>query len=364
MWRKILRVVSFVMAVALIAAYICYASHLAQQRGSIQRVERVEIALYDSTELCQFTSVSQIRKHLRNGQFELENVLADSIDAVKISQYIMQCGFVRDADVYTTYSGELYIDIRQHQPLMRLLCGGYNSYVTCEGDIFRSPRGGAYYAPVVTGSYKPVFKSDFEGGLWDDFDASIAREDEKLSKVCNAIANTEQEHRRCKLEISEQKKSKRKTIFERLFKSDEEHKMRVAVVDIEIRKLKRQQEDIVSRLSSLKKEKLGIECRKKKIEKRYDDFANMINFVSQIKEHSFWSAEIVQFVADVTTTGAISLRLVPRSGDFIIVFGTLDNSEEKLSKLQRFYDKGLSSIGWNEFKKIDVRYDKQVICTK
>ena len=86
--------------------------------------------------------------------------------------------------------------------------------------------------------------------------------------------------------------------------------------------------------------------------------------VEQIKDDSFWGAEIVQFVADTTTMGDITLRLVPRSGDFIIEFGTLGNGEEKLSKLQRFYDNGLSSIGWSEYKTIDVRYDKQVICTK
>lgn len=352
------------MAVALIVAYICYASNLAQQRADTQRVERVVIALPDSTELCRFTSVSQIRQHLHDGQFELENVVADSIDAVKISQYIMQYGFVRDVDVYTTYSGELHIDIRQHQPLMRLLCGGYNSYITCEGDIFRSPRGGAYYAPVVTGSYRPIFKSDFEGGLMDDFAASMAREDEHLAKVYKAIADTEQEQRRCKSEIEELKKSKQKRIFERLFKRDKEYDMRVAGINLEIEKQKRLQEDVASRLSLLKNKKLGVECRKKKIEKRYDDFANLINFVSQMEQDSFWGSEIVQYVADTTSLGEISLRLVPRSGEFVVEFGTLAEREEKLSKLQKYYDNGLSQFGWNRYKTVDLRYKKQIICTE
>ena len=58
------------------------------------------------------------------------------------------------------------------------------------------------------------------------------------------------------------------------------------------------------------------------------------------------------------------MRLVPRSGNFIIEFGTLANYEEKLEKLRKFYDKGLSHIGWEHYRKVDVRYDKQVICTK
>ena len=69
-------------------------------------------------------------------------------------------------------------------------------------------------------------------------------------------------------------------------------------------------------------------------------------------------------MADTTSTGEISLRLIPRSGDFIIEFGTLANSDEKLDKLHKFYDKGLSRIGWEQCKVVDVRYDKQVICTK
>ena len=102
----------------------------------------------------------------------------------------------------------------------------------------------------------------------------------------------------------------------------------------------------------------------KKLQKNYDDFANLINFVSSIREDSFWGAEVVQFVADTTLLGAISLRLVPRSGNFVIEFGTLDDSAEKLEKLERFYDAGLSHIGWDKYRVVDVRYKKQVICTE
>ena len=100
------------------------------------------------------------------------------------------------------------------------------------------------------------------------------------------------------------------------------------------------------------------------MQKSYDDFVNLINFVSQVEEHSFWGAEVVQFVADKNSLGEISLRLMPRSGDFVIEFGTLADGDAKLEKLEKFYDGGLVHIGWESFKIIDVRYDKQVICTK
>ena len=364
MWRKIVRVVGFLLAVALIVAYICYASNLAQRNRSTQRVEQVVISLPDSADLCRFTSVPQMRNYLNNGKFALENVVVDSIDAVTISEHIMKCGFVRDVDVYTTYSGELHIDIRQHKPLVRLLCGGYNSYITGEGDIFHSPRGGAYYAPVITGCYKPMFKTDFEGRLLTNFEYLMALEDEKLAAVCNAIAVAKQEKRRCNARIDELKKSRKKGVFERLFGSEEEYKLRLVGIKMEIDKQVKTEAEIASRLLLLNKDKHKVESRKKKIEKRYDDFANLINFVSQIEHDSFWGSEIVQYVADTTSLGEISLRLIPRSGDFIVEFGRLADREEKLSKLQKYYDEGLSQFGWDRYKKVDLRYKKQIICTE
>ena len=36
--------------------------------------------------------------------------------------------------------------------------------------------------------------------------------------------------------------------------------------------------------------------------------------------------------------------------------------DEKLTKLYKFYDKGLPHVGWERYKVVDVRYDKQIIC--
>ena len=126
----------------------------------------------------------------------------------------------------------------------------------------------------------------------------------------------------------------------------------------------RSEDPVQPKKKLLERQQQGIEMRKKKLQERRNDFANLINFVSLLGNDSFWSAEIVQFVADTTSMGEISLRLVPRSGDFIIEFGTLADSSEKLRKLGDFYDEGLSRMGWNLYKTIDVRYNKQVICTK
>ena len=38
--------------------------------------------------------------------------------------------------------------------------------------------------------------------------------------------------------------------------------------------------------------------------------------------------------------------------------------ERKFDKLLRFYRSGLSSIGWSEYRTIDIRYNDQVVCKK
>jgi cell division protein FtsQ len=81
-----------------------------------------------------------------------------------------------------------------------------------------------------------------------------------------------------------------------------------------------------------------------------------------VNKDPFWSAEVVQIVADTTYLGEISLRMIPRSGNFEIEFGILDKCDKKLAKLHKFYEKGLPYVGWERYKVVDVRYDKQIIC--
>ena len=360
MWRKILRVVGFVMAVAFVVTYICYASHLAQLHRAEQKIDKVVISMADSTELKQFASSAQISKLLKRSSLKIEQQSIDSVDAVRISDYISRSGFVRDVDVYVTYSGKLYIDVKQQEPTLRLMCGGINSYVTADYDIFRTPQRSAYYTAVVTGNYTAHFPRTYEGNVLDYYASQMAKEDAKLVRLGNKYDSL----RRCQRACEEQRALLRKSGRKRRLEREDSYKQRRVGVMQEMKKYDAQIAALNLGREQLKKRQGVIEKRKKKLQKSCDDFTNLINFVTQIKEHSFWGAEIVQYVADTTSLGDITLRLVPRSGNFIIEFGTIDNGEQKLSKLQRFYDEGLSSIGWSEYKKIDVRYDKQVICTK
>ena len=104
--------------------------------------------------------------------------------------------------------------------------------------------------------------------------------------------------------------------------------------------------------------------KQKKLQKRYEDFLKLINFVKYIEQDSFWRAEIVQIVASTMSSGDLRLELIPRTGNHTVSFGTVDDVEAKLDKLLTFYEKGLRNIGWGSFRRISVEYKGQVVCTK
>ena len=78
----------------------------------------------------------------------------------------------------------------------------------------------------------------------------------------------------------------------------------------------------------------------------------------------FLRSEIVQITARTTESGAIDLELTPRSGNYTILFGRLDDAEQKLDKLLRFYREGLGKAGWDRYRTINVKYAGQVVCTE
>ncbi len=83
-------------------------------------------------------------------------------------------------------------------------------------------------------------------------------------------------------------------------------------------------------------------------------------FALFLRDHSFWNAQIEQI--DVAKNGEVTL--VPRVGDQLIVMGTLENYREKLDRLYALYVKGFNKIGWNKYKRITLKYEGQVVCTK
>lgn len=66
---------------------------------------------------------------------------------------------------------------------MRLLIGGYNSYVTEEGYLFAVPRASSVYVPVITGTYRPPFPASYVGYAADYRREQMQQIDDKIAEL-------------------------------------------------------------------------------------------------------------------------------------------------------------------------------------
>ena len=133
---------------------------------------------------------------------------------------------------------------------------------------------------------------------------------------------------------------------------------------LKMRQIEAQLRDVEVRRNAVTARQRAEQQKMNLLQKQYDDLCGLLKFVSQVQRDNFWRAEIVQICASATSYGALSLMLVPRSGDFRIEFGETEDAEHKLERLMSFYRSAMTSLGWERWSKIDLRYNNQVVCTQ
>ena len=360
MFRKVLGIVVIVLAWLVVIAYIVYASRIAKMERAEQIVEEVVVNIVDSTAMCHFTTSADVRRKLQHAGFAFEKKKVESIDVVSAVKLLNQSGYIDKASIYVTSSGRLVVNIDQHEPFVRFLTKGYNSYITSDGHTFRSPEGSSYYAAVITGSFRPLFAPNFEGNIESHYGKLVEEQRAKSKEMLSEIRNIRQRERRCIDRRAKLRKSRRKGFFE----SKKRHEQRLIGVESEILACENERQQLRAQRRVLENRQPGVVAVEQRIAKQYREFRSLLNFVEEMESDNFWGAEIVQYVADTTSQGDIRLRLIPRSGDFTIEFGTLAMASTKMEKLRKFYDDGLSHMGWERFSKIDLRYNNQIICTE
>jgi cell division protein FtsQ len=74
----------------------------------------------------------------------------------------------------------------------------------------------------------------------------------------------------------------------------------------------------------------------------------------------FWQAQIEQLYVD----NYMDIILIPKVGNHTIVFGSADLIEKKFETLKTFYIKGLNAMGWEQYKKINLKYEGQIVAEK
>lgn len=93
-----------------------------------------------------------------------------------------------------------------------------------------------------------------------------------------------------------------------------------------------------------------------------EEFAKteLYKFALFLHEDKFWNAQIEQIIVLPNK----DIKLIPRVGDHQIILGDLSGYEKRLDKLMAFYENGLNETGWNKYSIINLKFDKQVVCTK
>ncbi len=76
-----------------------------------------------------------------------------------------------------------------------------------------------------------------------------------------------------------------------------------------------------------------------------------------IRESEFFRDRIDQI--HITTKN--EFELVPSIGKHLILLGKADNYKDQFDRLEKFYTKGIQKVGWDAYKIINLKYDKQVV---
>jgi len=87
------------------------------------------------------------------------------------------------------------------------------------------------------------------------------------------------------------------------------------------------------------------------------DLYELIKFINS---DSFLSALIGQIYVNQKN----EFEIIPRVGSFNIIFGTLDDMNEKFENFKVFYKQGLKKTGWNRYYEINLKYKNQIVCKK
>ena len=88
--------------------------------------------------------------------------------------------------------------------------------------------------------------------------------------------------------------------------------------------------------------------------------SDILRFSLIIKQDSFFLAQIAQI--NINPNG--DFEMIPALGDHTVLFGTVENMEDKLNRLYTFYKKVWPSTGINAYQVLDLRFDHQLLALK
>ncbi len=93
---------------------------------------------------------------------------------------------------------------------------------------------------------------------------------------------------------------------------------------------------------------------------RLKNRGDLFDLAQFINGDLFWRSQIEQIYVD--SKG--ELVLVPRVGDHLIEFGSIENMAVKFRNLKALYQNGWDVREWNMYRKVSLKYNGQIVCSK
>lgn len=362
MLKRIGIIAGYVLLWAVIIWMIVWASTLSSKHAATQQVTQTIINLSDGGEH-PLIDAEAVTLWLKEQQIHPEGMLATKVDIAAIEHALQAHNAVAEANVYITHDGCVKIDITQRKPIARLRISGYDMYVTEAGYLLLAEGVKAAHVPVITGDYKPMFRSSYMGDM-----AAVARD--SIAKLEAEITRLEEEktpHLKALIDNnSELRKVRRSSPKKNLFTSEENYQVLVEAYKERLSKAVAahsvNEQRIHAAIDALTKEQERVRRKCGEIERQCAEFDRLLLFLKHIGRSKEWSSEIVQIVASGGGTTPLQLAIVPRSGRFTVDLGTTENLDGKLRTLRRFYTQGLDNVGWDKYRSISLRYKGQVVC--
>ena len=91
-----------------------------------------------------------------------------------------------------------------------------------------------------------------------------------------------------------------------------------------------------------------------------NNLKNLFEIASKIKNDDFLRKNVIGIHQDQNK--ALNLKL--RNCNFIVQLGKIESLDKKINNLKVFYKKNLKENTLNNYSKVNLQFDNQVVCTK
>lgn len=347
---------------ALLIVTVVWASKLSQSHRDTVLVMTTDIEIRGGGSNPLISS-DDISLWLKEQGLHPEGCILSKVDIAAIENMVASHGAVAKVNAILDYEGRVTLSIEQREPIARLRITGYDVYLTADGYVLSAKEYNPAHVKVVTGDYTPFFDSQYTGCVATIVSDSIASLDRYVAQLEESKLPHYKRHNENNAALREVRRSApKRSIFESkrsyaileaaykdsLSKATEMHSINSRAIDEDIAAIDRAIEQALNTKRSL--------CR------QVEEFDAMVAMIRHINSDNFLDADIAQIVATGGGANELQLAVVPRAADVTVDLGNTDNLERKLATLRRFYDNGLSRIGWDKYSYISLRYDGQVVC--